>query len=281
MKKKRIRRQRMIPLRHVFVASIIMFIFFTLFGLWFINIKVSPVLTSIATAKTKQIAAYAIIAGVNKELTQEWAEYNTKEGGKQLYTFTYDKDNYITGVNYNMAVVTRIYSEATQKIQQYLRSIEDGTNNPVNTDINDTEIEGGEKGVIAKIPLGQATENVLFSNLGPTIPVRLAVTSNVQPNIQNQVKELNINSALVEIYLDVIVEVQVVLPFQTEMVRIPTKIPVAIQYIQGPVPYYYSGGKDNTSLALPQTKVDEEQYEQQRSSNSNSNSNSNQKSSSN
>ncbi|GGE48500.1 sporulation protein YunB [Pullulanibacillus camelliae] len=250
----------MIPLRHVFVASIISFLAFTLLGLWLVNEKVSPVLMEIAKAKTKQIATYAINSGLGKQEIHEMEQYQSDDGKSDLYTITYDKDDQITSVNYNMVAVTRIFSEVTQKIQQYLRAVEEGTINPVNTDFNDTQIEGGEKGVIAKIPLGQATENVLFSNLGPTIPVRMVVTSNVIPNIKNEVKEVNINGAYIQIYLAVKVQVKVVLPFETKNVSILTTIPITSQYLPGKVPNYYSSGKDNTSIAIPQKMLDKDDY---------------------
>ncbi|GGH75174.1 sporulation protein YunB [Pullulanibacillus pueri] len=262
--KKRIRQQRMVPLRHVFVTAVVFFILFTLLCLWIINENVSPVLVEIGKAKTKQIATYAVNYGVGKQTTNEMEKYQSEEGSKQLIQLTLDDDHYITNVNYNMAAVTRIFSEVTQRIQQYLRAVEEGTINPVNTDFNDTKIEGGEKGVIAKVPLGQATKNVMFSNLGPTIPVKLAVTSNVKPDIKNQVTEVNINSAYIQIYLDVIVEVQIVLPFQTKQIKVHNTIPITAQYINGKVPNYYSTGKDNASIALPDKILNQSEFEKKK-----------------
>lgn|GEM_PF-462370 len=256
--KRRIRRQRVIPLRHVFVASIISFLAFTVMGLWLVNERVSPVLMEIAKSKTKQIATYAVNSGLDKQELHEMEKYQSDDGKSDLYTITYDKEDQITSVNYNMVAVTQIFSEVTQKIQHYLRAVEEGTINPTNADFNDIQAKSGKKGVIARIPLGQATENVLFSNLGPTIPVRMVVTSNVIPNIKNKVQEVNINGAYIQIYLDVKVQVRVVLPFETKNASISTTIPITSQFLPGKVPNYYSRGQDNASIAIPQKMLDKD-----------------------
>ena len=102
--------------------------------------------------------------------------------------------------------------------------------------------------------MGIISNNVLLSNIGPKIPVKLNLIGNVVSSVETTVKNYGINSALIEIYANVEVTEEVIIPFQTERIKITNNIPIAIKIINGSVPDYYSDGKLNSSsniLSLP------------------------------
>ena len=115
-------------------------------------------------------------------------------------------------------------------------------------------IKNLKNGVISEIPMGIISNNVLLSNIGPKIPVKLNLIGNVVSSVETTVKNYGINSALIEIYAKVEVTEEVIIPFQTERIKIVNNIPVAIKIINGKVPDYYRDGKLSTSsniLSIP------------------------------
>ena len=253
MPKKRMKNRKNIPFRHVFVFSVLMFIGVTLWGLWVINHGIKPALINIATTKAKQIATYGINYGIKKKEVNDMRKYMQEQGVDKMISVEKNNDGEITAVNYNTYIIAKLLTGTTQDVQQYLRSIEEGTR-PIYNTSDQIEIVEKEKGVIAHIPLGQATNNVLLSNLGPRVPVKFEVISNVETNIKKEMKQLAINNVFITLSIHVEVQVQVVIPFGTDMVTVKSDIPLASNFFPGKVPMYWGGSGDNASIVLPNDK---------------------------
>lgn len=250
MARKKMMGRRGMPFRHVFVLSVLMFIGVTVWGLWIINHGIKPALVQIATTKTKQIATYGINYGIKKRELNEMKKYMEEEGVDSLIHLEKDKDDEITSINYNTYIISKLMAGTTQDVQSYLRSIEDGTRPIYNTNDNFKIVEE-EKGVIAHIPLGQATNNVLLANLGPQVPVKFEVISNTRTNITRHMEQLGINNVYIEINIHVEIDVQVVIPFATKQVTVKADIPLVQQLYPGKVPTYWGGNGNNASIVLP------------------------------
>jgi sporulation protein YunB len=241
------------PFRHVFVFSVLMFIGVTVWGLWIINKGIKPVLLNIAEIKAKQIATYGINYGIKKKEVHDMKRYMQQEGvgSDQMIHVEKNNDGEITAINYNTYIIAKLLTGTTQDVQEYLRSIEEGTR-PIYNINNQVEIVEKEKGVFAHIPLGQATNNVILSNLGPQVPVKFEVVSNVTTDIKKEMEQIGINNVFITLSIHVEVEVQVVIPFGTKPVKVKADIPIASDFFPGKVPLYWGGnGGNNASIVLP------------------------------
>ncbi|MGV3487625.1 MAG: sporulation protein YunB [Tuberibacillus sp.] len=260
MAKNKMKPRRNLPFRHVFVFSVLMFIGVTVWGLWIINQGIKPVLMNIAETKTRQIAQYGINYGIKKKEVNEMKKYLEEQGIDSLIKVEKNDNDEITNINLNTYIINKLQAGTTQDVQEYLRSIEEGTR-PIYNTSDQIKIVEEEKGVIAHIPLGQATNNVLLSNLGPQVPVKFEVLSNTRTNIKRVMQQLGINNVYVEISLHVEVDVQVVIPVGTKPITVKTDIPLVSFLYPGKVPMYWSSGSGNgASITLPdksETKTNE------------------------
>ena len=172
-----------------------------------------------------------------------------------MYNVIQNKDGEIQTIDFNPVIVNKFLSSTTSIVSNNLKKIEKGKINDISF-INSEEynIKNLKNGVISEIPMGIISNNVLLSNIGPKIPVKLNLIGNVVSSVETTVKNYGINSALIEIYAKVEVTEEVIIPLQTERIKIVNNIPVAIKIINGKVPDYYSDGKLSTSsniLSIP------------------------------
>ncbi|MFC7394311.1 sporulation protein YunB [Scopulibacillus cellulosilyticus] len=245
---KPMRRRRSVALRNAFVLTMVMFIIFTMGGFWFINKQVSPTLIEIAKNEAAQIETYAINYGVGKQPIKNLEtndDIKSVIDPKKLIIIQYNDKKEVTNVSYNTAEINRLKAEVTDRVQTFLRMAEDGEITIQNGKLIHKKTK---QGIVAEIPLGQASENALLTNLSPRIPVKLDVLGNVNVDAKSKQVVTGINNTYIRIYLTIKVNVNVILPFAASNQPIEQTIPIAEQFIPGQVPYYYnqgSGGSGN------------------------------------
>ena len=143
----------------------------------------------------------------------------------------------------------------TNIVSDNLKKIETGKIDNISfINSEDYNIEKLKNGVISEVPLGIITNNVLLSNIGPKVPVKLNLVGNVVSSIETKISNYFINSALIEIYAKIEVTEEVIIPFQTKRIKVQNNVPVTIKVIQGNVPNYYNSGsltKSSDIISLP------------------------------
>lgn len=234
-----------LPLRYVFLITFFLFVFSTAGSLWVINENVKPVLMDYARAETKKIAALVINKAINKKVASVMDINDIIET---------DPDNPGT-TKLNAKIINRVMAETTNLVQMNLKEAEKGNLESLEllSDVDiETEESESEEGIVYSIPLGQVTNNALLGNLGPKIPIRFHAIGEVTSNVKSNVEPYGINNAYVEVYIQVEVNVQIIVPFATEMTTVVQDIPVAMGMIQGDVPNFYNGGGDvSPSIEVP------------------------------
>ena len=93
--------------------------------------------------------------------------------------------------------------------------------------------------------------NSFLSNLGPKIPVKINLVGNIISGVETKVTNYGINNAMIEVYVHLQVNIQVILPFLSDTVQVDTLVPIAMKLIQGSVPNYYGGNLSSPLLSLP------------------------------
>jgi sporulation protein YunB len=236
-----------LPFRYVMMFSLIIFILLTAQGLYLIEKGIKPTLLRVAESRVNQIATAAINDAISKQVADR---IDTEE----LTTVSVDNEGILTTVDFDSKVMNRVLSEATIRVTNNLKRVENGELDQLGV-ADDIEIETKDprtKGILYYIPLGQATNNSLLANLGPEIPVRFTPVGSVKSDMYARLTEYGINNVLVEIYVRIEVSVRVVIPFATKPAKVSTDIPVGMRIISGRVPQFYNnGGSNGTAPGLP------------------------------
>lgn len=90
-----------------------------------------------------------------------------------------------------------------------------------------------------KIPIGYLFGIKYFFPHNIRIPINLEVIGNQDVELKINTLSQGLNTTIVEIYLDISVDIQVVIPFQSEITTTITSIPLSIEIMNNEIPYYY------------------------------------------
>jgi sporulation protein YunB len=219
--------------RHRFLTVLILFIAGIVFVLWLINRNIQPVILNFADAQTNKIASMVLQKAISKEITEnlDIKDIMTTEKGDGGST------------TFNAEVINRVLAEVTDLAEENLNQAEAGNLEELE-EISGVEIDTDEtkraQGIAYTIPLGQITNNALLGNLGPRIPIRFHAIGDVTSNVKTKVEPFGINSAYVEVYIELEVSVEVIVPFAVETTVVKQTLPVAMGLVHGTVPNYYN-----------------------------------------
>jgi len=89
-----------------------------------------------------------------------------------------------------------------------------------------------------EIPIGYIFGIKYFFSHGLRIPISLEVIGNQDVELKIDTVTKGINTTVIEIYLNISVDIQVVIPFQSELTTTSTSIPLAIEIMNNEIPYY-------------------------------------------
>lgn len=248
MKKIKLKSKKKLKLSTKITTIIIFIIIFIYLFLNYCGKKVFPVIMQQAEIDSKKMAITIIKNSLNDEVLSIL-------DNDELFSVIKNNNGEVQTIDFNPVVVNRFLTKTTSIVSENLKNIEMGKVSDISfINSDDYDIKKLKNGVISEIPMGIITNNVLLSNLGPKIPVKLNLIGNVVSSIETSISNYGINNAIVEVYAKVEVTEEVIIPFQTKRVKITNNIPVAIKIVQGTVPDYYSGGKLDSSsniLSLP------------------------------
>lgn len=235
------------PLRYVFVITFILFICFTALSLWLINAGIKPTLMSYAESETKKIASMVINQAINKKVA------NVMDINEIIETVPNKDQSRASTTRLNTEIINRILGEVTNQVQNNLQEAEKGKFELL--DYSDVKIDPNQskklEGIVFSVPLGQATNNAILGNMGPSVPVRFHAVGDVHSDVKSKVKPYGINNAYVEVAIHVQVNVQIIIPFSTKTTLVEQDIPVAMGIIQGDVPQFFGGNGHSPSISIP------------------------------
>ena len=186
--------------------ALMIFLFLRL--LIFMEHRLRPTFLAAAVFYADNAATEAINEAVYGEVAQSML-YD------DLVRIQKDQAGKITMAQVNTPEVNRVISLTTLRVQESLRALQNE---------------------VIRIPLGQALGSYFLANLGPRIPVVIVPVGRVNTDIIDVFEEAGINQTRHKIYLDIIAEVQVVIPFVASSTEVVTKVPIAECLYQGEVP---------------------------------------------
>ncbi|MBD1381418.1 sporulation protein YunB [Metabacillus arenae] len=237
LRQRRIRRHKgPLSFMQSLLLSFIIFLLFTVQSLWIIHKGIKPTLLEIANLETQKIATSAINYAV--------ADTIERTNMNELIDINYNNKGDVKTIGFNPKVYNTIHSSAVASVQEYLKRMETDSLSeldlPENIDVG-PELENG---IVYSIPLGRATNNVLLAQLGPKVPVKLSAIGDVDVDLQEKYENVGINNTWIRVSMNLIVDVNVIIPFATDTDTVKTSIPLGMMYVPGDVPQFYNSGED-------------------------------------
>ena len=240
-----------LPFRYVLLLSFIIFVVLTVQGLWLIEKQIRPTLIAVAKTETQKIGTQAINDAISKKIVEQIDM-------EELILVDRNSNGDITDVRFNTQIYNRVLSEATLRVQKYLKMVEQGQVEdlgvPDGVDVDWNEQSFSQNGIIYTIPLGQATNNALLAHLGPQVPVRFSAIGDVKAQMSERIESTGINNTYIRVSVDITVDVKIVIPFATDTEVVATSIPVGVLFVQGQVPQFYNhggGGTGSSNMPAP------------------------------
>lgn len=138
-----------------------------------------------------------------------------------LYKITRNNNNEIEMIDYNTYLSNIILKNIVNNIEKNMETLE-----------ND---------IAFYIPAGIIFDNFLFNNIGPKIPVKLSIISQIMSSIKTNVKEYGINSSLIEISVNIEFKERIMFPINSETLVYNINIPISYKIVNGNIPIYYGG----------------------------------------
>ncbi|PYI50836.1 sporulation protein YunB [Paenibacillus flagellatus] len=222
--------------RALFIALLIFFLF-TLQSIIFVDKHLRPPLMNVAKLRVKQIATQSINSAITERIAQ---------GGNfdKLIDWRTDKNGKNTGLMFNYMEHSKILSETVGTVQGVLNEL---------------------KEIPEHIPVGQAFDSPILASFGPKIPIKFTPVGSVKVDLSTRQQNAGINMVLMEVYIRIMAEVAIIIPFDTEPEMVETEIPISYVLVVGDVPMYYYDNNGNPSgrsaaappsIAIPQIKPD-------------------------
>ena len=90
-----------------------------------------------------------------------------------------------------------------------------------------------------RIPLGSVTGSEVFAGAGPEIPVTVRMTGGASAQITDEFTSAGINQTKHQMKLDVVIDIDVIMPWRTVSTQVVSEILIAETVIVGKVPQTY------------------------------------------
>lgn len=194
--------------------------------------KISPLLINYADSKIKQITLDIINVSVSKAIENNYPN--------SILNIERDSNNDIELITYNTKEVSTFLGVISQNIEKQIQKLETG--DIENLDISPYILNNYYKDtLIYTIPIGAASQNIFFSNLGPQIPIKLKLDGDIVTGITTNIKNYGINNALLQLDIKIEADIQIILPFNHKVTTITFETPLSIELINGKIPGYYYG----------------------------------------
>lgn len=223
----KVRARRKLNLKFMVFLSLSMVMALTVQTFYYIDHNLRPTFMVIAEDKSKQMATDVI----NKAVIEQIADNTDYDS---LVNFKQQTNGKLTAGFFNMQEAVRIQGEVTDNIQKALQSLPQKT---------------------ISLPIGLAFNNSILASMGPNIPIQITPIGAVKSNIGWDTRELGINQTVHILYLEVDIQTEVVVPFDTKPFDLKTKVPISYLVMMGDVPemVYNAKGESisSNSGALP------------------------------
>lgn len=226
----RISLRRNYRLSSLIILVLFLIIVFTAFFFIWYNTKVTPKIVDVAEAKLNKFTESFLSMNIgykilDEDILKDILIINKNDKGEILY------------VDYNLEKAYMVLDEVSNELETLVSDLEQGKFK----DINDNNIKTSEHGLVLELPMFIASDYALMSNLGPKIYMKVNFVGSILTNIKSKITEYGINNALVELYVTIKLNEELISPVTDNELSIEYDCLIASEVINGTVPAIYGG----------------------------------------
>lgn len=213
----------------------------------FIGIIFSLILAIIMVKKIELRINSLLMKYINEEVER----FSTNIVSKAIsdVMVSYDKDDLIivdkyvdNKFIYDTVKINKIQNKIIKEIQLNLNKLDSGYFDEffALNRLHHNRYRYIKEGILCEISMGSINKSVLFTNIGPTIPLRIFFSSQLSTEIEIETKEYGINNVMVTFFLKINLKEQINMPLSSKTKKIVLREPISIEIINGEVPKYYN-----------------------------------------
>lgn len=217
--------------KNIYFTIICLIIIITLLLLKTIGKKASNNVIEISTRMVNDI----IIDNVNSNIkTEILSKYNIND----LITINYN-NNEISNIDYNLEKTYNLFVEIKKNIVESFKK-DNITRYSYDYYFNDNYL-------IIEVPFYNYTGNVFLINISPKIKSQINLIKTISGSVSTKVSTYGINTLKVDLYINIDVISNIVVPFNTKEIKNSSKVLIASKIINGKIPTYYGSNYKNNS----------------------------------
>lgn len=214
-RKWRSRGNRKVSKKRKWLIFLFVFVFLIVQAFIFIDRNLKPPMMHLAKIRLKQIATQSINAAITERISEN-------VNADKLIDWKLSSNGKVNGFNLNYSEHIRITADMIRTVESLLKKL--GT-------------------VPDHIPIVQGS--AIAASFGPKVPIRFVPLGAAKVEVNTRAKDVAINMLLIEVYVRIVAEVTVVIPFDSESELVETEIPISYSLVVGDVPAYYFDNKGN------------------------------------
>ncbi len=238
---KRFKKRKHIKISKVIYLILALIFFFTFFLFNFYSKMTSNKLVDVAFIKLNEFMESFLSNNINFDLLKD-------DVMKDIIVINKNKDGEILYVSYDMDQAYYALEVVTQELETAISDLENGSNS-----VKSRNIVVGKKGMALKLPFLTGSSSVFLANLGPNIYVPVNFVGSVLTNIKTKITDYGINNALVEIYVTIALQTDLISPVSEKTKKIDYDVLIASTVINGRIPNVYGGliQSKSSGLSIP------------------------------
>ncbi len=224
-------------LSKILFFTIILIIIFTLFLLINFNKKTNKNISNISKTELNNLIYKFLTERINNDILN-------KESLKNILIINKNKNDEILYVDFNLDNAYKLLDKISQILTNSLKETKNG-----NIDINyyNQELSTKTNSLILNIPIGNLFNSLYFYNIGPKIPVKINFVGSLLTNLETKITNYGLNNALVEVYVYITINCEIISPFKIEPLNLKYNSIIASLMIEGEVPSFYNGNIEKNS----------------------------------
>ena len=235
---KKFKKRKIVKISKVYLGVVTLIFFLTILLFNIYSRVASDNLIEVSFIKLNEFMESFLSNNINYDLLKD-------DVMKDIIVINKNKDGEILYVTYDMDQAYFALEVVTQELESAISELEHGENN-----INLKNIVSGKKGIALKMPMFINSKDIFLSNLGPSIYVPINFVGSVLTNIKTKITDYGINNALVEIYVTVVLDTNLISPVVEKSNKIDYDVLVASTVVNGRVPEVYGGLIQSKSNSL-------------------------------
>ena len=233
----KLKRKINIKLYNFLLVIIVTVILLSFLFIHYYNKRISNKIISIAQIKINEYSNDIIMDSFNKQILDEHEINN-------IIKISKNKSDEIIAVDFDLKKAYLVSMNVSKNIRDSLNNLE-------KQNLKEEFLDYYQKdGFVLLLPIGLASKNIYFSNLGPRIPVRIKFVGNLTTGLQTKIKEYGVNNSLIEVYLKVSLNEEIIVPYSSKKINNRCEILLSSQVIEGIVPSIYNGLLEKNSSLI-------------------------------